>query len=195
MILRGAMSEYYIGAYSFDGRNAIEHHGILGQKWGVRRYQNEDGTLTDAGKQRLSRWREKELNTLDTVYAKKYGGDSLDRRISKLGDKFHELDDKGADLGKMLRVADKFNKATAEKAMLEARKKLESDYIRNATLDDISKEKKALGKAAVKSIALTAASIMFAPASGFLYVNITDAPAVKTNHRVKEMDKRTHNNG
>lgn len=28
----------------------LYHHGIKGQKWGVRRYQNEDGTLTDAGK-------------------------------------------------------------------------------------------------------------------------------------------------
>ena len=28
----------------------LAHHGIKGQKWGVRRYQNEDGTLTAAGK-------------------------------------------------------------------------------------------------------------------------------------------------
>lgn len=28
----------------------IQHHGILGQKWGVRRYQNADGSLTEAGK-------------------------------------------------------------------------------------------------------------------------------------------------
>ena len=30
----------------------LVHHGILGQKWGVRRYQNEDGSLTAAGKAR-----------------------------------------------------------------------------------------------------------------------------------------------
>lgn len=30
----------------------LAHHGIKGQKWGVRRYQNEDGSLTAAGKKR-----------------------------------------------------------------------------------------------------------------------------------------------
>lgn len=32
----------------------IYHHGIKGMKWGVRRYQNEDGSLTPAGKKRYS---------------------------------------------------------------------------------------------------------------------------------------------
>lgn len=30
----------------------LEHHGILGMKWGVRRYQNKDGSLTAAGKEK-----------------------------------------------------------------------------------------------------------------------------------------------
>ena len=33
----------------------LYHHGIRGMKWGVRRYQNKDGTLTAAGKKRNSK--------------------------------------------------------------------------------------------------------------------------------------------
>lgn len=33
----------------------LYHWGIKGQKWGVRRYQNKDGTLTSAGKKRSKR--------------------------------------------------------------------------------------------------------------------------------------------
>lgn len=36
-----------------DYENYLTHHGILGMRWGVRRYQNKDGTLTAAGRRRL----------------------------------------------------------------------------------------------------------------------------------------------
>lgn len=33
--------------------NELMHHGILGMKWGVRRYQNKDGSLTPEGRRRI----------------------------------------------------------------------------------------------------------------------------------------------
>ena len=44
------MSYYYIAIPHDD---YVVHHGILGQKWGIRRYQNADGSLTPEGRQRL----------------------------------------------------------------------------------------------------------------------------------------------
>lgn len=35
-----------------EKEDRLEHHGILGQKWGVRRFQNKDGSLTPAGKKK-----------------------------------------------------------------------------------------------------------------------------------------------
>ncbi len=39
----------------FFGLSYLMHHGIKGQKWGERNYQNLDGSLTDAGKARYSK--------------------------------------------------------------------------------------------------------------------------------------------
>lgn len=35
--------------------NELYHHGIKGQRWGIRRYQNKDGSLTPAGRKRVAK--------------------------------------------------------------------------------------------------------------------------------------------
>lgn len=56
------------------------HWGILGQKWGIRRFQNEDGTLTELGKAREARARARAQAKADK---KDY------KWISKRGDKIY----------------------------------------------------------------------------------------------------------
>lgn len=36
--------------YGYVIHSELYHHGIKGQKWGIRRYQNDDGSLTEAGR-------------------------------------------------------------------------------------------------------------------------------------------------
>lgn len=71
----------------------LEHHGILGMKWGVRRYQNKDGTLTEAGKKRYIKSVDDNSYTLtkegikarDKAYDKLYGKGANEKTIKELG--------------------------------------------------------------------------------------------------------------
>ena len=49
---------------TLEMNNELYHHGILGQKWGIRRFQNKDGTLTEVGRKRKNRIDARESNEI-----------------------------------------------------------------------------------------------------------------------------------
>lgn len=69
--------------------NSLQHWGIRGMRWGIRRYQNKDGTLTKAGKKRYDKEMEK-LKAEEKVLKNKQ---RTQAKIDKLEAKRKELDD------------------------------------------------------------------------------------------------------
>lgn len=66
----------------------LMHHGILGMKWGIRRFQNEDGSLTAAGRKRYlnddGSYNDRAKTEIPDIVAKSLGDSELSREINRM---------------------------------------------------------------------------------------------------------------
>lgn len=149
----------------------LEHFGIKGMKWGIRRYQNPDGTLTEAGKKRLDTYKIKEYNKLNKV-ATRYRS-SVEKKRFKNEQKGKVINPKK--LKKQEELLSRFDK--------------ELKAIKTTKLSDMQAEKIASGKQFQKLF--IAQMIGGIPATVLVQaIGIVESPQLRvSNMRIKRYDE------
>ena len=96
----------------------LAHHGILGQKWGVRRYQNKDGSLTAAGRRHVKQIEKKDAKWAhknhDKIYKETYKKSREELNDYLVNDLNKRVQMKNADGKLSLTYANEYNKKLAE---------------------------------------------------------------------------------
>lgn len=105
--------------WQYEYSDELTHYGVLGMKWGVRRYQNKDGSLTPAGKKK---YRANESDSSVTKKVKKdlstLTGEEFKRKYQVSNTRYMKRVDKYIDPYMNSPLA-KFGKRMAEEASIK----------------------------------------------------------------------------
>lgn len=163
----------------------LEHFGVKGMKWGIRRYQNADGTLTEAGKKKLEKYKTKEYT-----------------RVSKLKDKAITNYERASYKRKSKGLSIESKNEAVKKSIKETYEK-ELKMIKTMKYKDMQSDKKAVGdqflKASVGTTLMTVGINTLTPA-GTIGYGLYFGPVLprsisnaKTRNRMKRYEKEQKN--
>lgn len=132
----------------------LAHHGIKGQRWGVRRFQNSDGSLTAAGKKRRGVSDKDDKNAYIKAITEKHSNksfkdstrditvDVLKSRVDQVGKKLDERLEKDS---KLYRTTKDLAKITAEKNLnTDELTEFKNKALKSGNADDVLRFKNQL---------------------------------------------------
>jgi hypothetical protein len=151
----------------------LYHHGIKGMRWGIRRYQNADGSLTKAGQKRLDKYKTEELDKIVDKY-----------KVEKLTKQRDKLERKALTKGGLF-IDNRLAKAQYRVYKASAMEFMESNKVYSMSYEDMMSERAALrkarGKTFISGLGRKAVGLVIGESAGDIFV---DSDVFKTNRRV-----------